>query len=72
MKVITCTNFMVGSLIKKKMENCRVGNFLYVAIVVYFMYFECTVVYITIYRDGNVSKKAQNCSVWEFRAILFL
>ena len=34
--------------------------------------FESIVRYTTIHRDGYVSKKAQNCSVREFRAVLFV
>ena len=50
MKVITCTNFVGGHLIKKKkMENWRFCKFLYVTIAVYFMSFESTVRYITIH-----------------------
>ena len=67
--------YMVGRLIKKKkkkMENWHFCKFLYVTITVYFTSLECTVEYITICRDGYVSKKAQNCSVWEFRAVLFV
>ena len=45
------------------------GECMSVTIAVYFMSFESI---IAICRDGYVSKKAQNCSVQEFRAVLFV
>ena len=55
---------------KKKIEN--LCFFVYVSIPVYFTSYESIVRCKSIHRDGNVSKKAQNCSVREFRAVLFV
>ena len=64
MKAITCTNFMVGRLIKKKkIENWRFCNFLYVTIAMYFTSFESTVGYITICGDGQNGSELQRSGV---------
>ena len=51
--ILVCHYGRPFSLVKKKMENWRFCNFLYVTVAVYFTYFESTD--ITIRRDGYVS-----------------
>ena len=74
----TCTNLVGLSTEEEEEEEEEDGEigvlavFPCVTVADYFTYFEASIGYRTTPRPGYVSKKAYNCRVREFRAVLYV